>query len=353
MRGALIRTVIAFVLALTSLTTFNAPAAKAEPTWTKIYETITSQRGGGGTPEISYVSGFGKTGGAASAFISAGTSWDSIKIRMEMTRNGGSKYFAEAYFDKWAGATIADLQFPDYGNNLSLKKNVTNLVVTSDYTYNPTDYRGVKTGSYALGRIEFWPYNYSPVNTGLLPYGNDGLYDFDDRPDVCGNCYGSYQVHNLTDTQTIMAWNAHGAGTQDLGLGSQPGGHPDWTFAGAAEWNNTNFKVQVFVGTAVSASTINAPVASGAQVKSKATTLTATTSAAGKVTFYAGTKRIPGCIGKLTVNVSGTQTATCSYKPNTSGQLRYWAQLVPTSSSYTGSTSPVTVVQIGRRTGAR
>ena len=325
----------------------NPPAANAEPTWTKIYETVTSQRGGGATPEMTYVSGFGKTGGAASAFISAGTSWDSIKIRMEMTRNSNNtKYYAEVYFDKWSGAAITDLQFPDYGNNLNLKKNVTNLVVASDFS-------GVKTGSYALGRIEFWPYNYSPVNTGLAPFGNDSLYDFDDRPDICGNCYGSYQVHNLTDTQTIMAWNAHGAGTQDLGFGNSSTTHPDWTFAGNTEWKNTNFKVQVFVGTAISASTINAPVATGAQVKSMATTLTATTSVAGKVTFYSGTKRIPGCIGRLTASVSGTQTAICLYKPNTSGQLRYWAQLAPTSSSYTGSTSPVTVVQIGRRTGPR
>jgi hypothetical protein len=353
MRGALIRSVVAVVVALTSLITLNTPAAKAEPTWTKIYETVTSQRGGGGTPEISYALGFGKTGGAASAFISSGTSWDLIKIRMEMTRNGGSKYFAEAYFDKWSGATIADLQFPDYGNNLSLKKNVTNLVVTSDYTYNPTDLRGVKTGSYASGRIEFWPYNYSPGNTGLAPFGNDGLYDFDDRPDICGNCYGSYQVHNLTEAQTIMAWNQHAASTQDLGLGSQPSSHPDWTFAGAAEWNNTGFKVQVFVGTAVSASTINAPTVGGAQQKGKATTLTATTNVAGKVTFYFGTKRIPGCIGRLTTNVSGTQTATCTFKPPTSGQLRYSARLAPTSGSYTASTSTETTVQIGRRTGPR
>jgi hypothetical protein len=297
---------------------------------------------------MTYVSGYGKTGGAASAFIAAGTSWDSIKIRMEMTRvSNNTKYFAEAYFDKWSGATIADLQFPDYANALNLKKNVTNLVVTSDYT-------GVKSGSYALGRIEFWPYDYSPSNSGLVPYGDDARYDFDDQQSIIQNGYGSYQVHNLTDTQTIMAWNRHvSTGVQDLGLGSRSTNDPDWTFAGATEWNNTNFKVQVFVGTAVSASTINAPVASGAQVKSKATTLTATTSAAGKVTFYAGTKRIPGCIGIFTANVSGTQTATCLHKPNTSGQLRYWAQLVPTSSSYTGSTSPVTVVQIGRRTGAR
>jgi hypothetical protein len=353
MRGVGIRTAVAAVVALSSIIFINTPSAKANPTWTKIYETVTSQRGGGGTPEISYVSGFGKTGGAASAFIAAGTSWDLIKIRMEMTRNGGSKYFAEAYFDKWSGATIAELQFPDYGNNLNLKKNVTNLVVTSDYTYNPSDFRGVKTGNFASGRIEFWPYNYSPVNTGLAPFGNDSLYDFDDRPDVCGNCYGSYQVHNLTEGQTIMAWNQHAASTQDLGLGNSLSTHPDWTFAGSADWNNTGFKVQVFVGTAVTSSTINAPVATGAQVKSKATTLTATTSVAGKVTFYAGTKKIPGCVGRLTVDVSGTQTATCLYKPNTSGQLRYSARLVPTSGSITGSTSPVTTVQIGRRTGTR
>lgn len=297
---------------------------------------------------MTYTSGFGKTGGAASTFIAVGTSWDLIKIRMEMTRNSNNtKYYAEVYFDKWAGATISELQFPDYANNLNLKKNVTNIVVTSDYS-------AVKTGSYAQGRIEFWPYNYSPVNTGLAPFGNDSLYDWDDRPDVCGDCYGSYQVHNLTDIQTIMAWNRHGSGsTPDLGLGSRATDHPDWTFAGNAEWNTTNFKVQIFVGTSVSASSINAPVASGAQLKSKSTTLTATTSVAGKVTFFAGAKKIPGCIRRSTVDISGTPTATCNFRPNTSGRLQYSAQLFPTSNNFTGSTSPVTVVQIGRRTGLR
>ena len=349
MRGVGIRTAVAAVVALSSIIFINAPAAKAEPSWTKIYETVDPKRNGGSaSSSMTYVLGYGKSGGAASAFVTAGTSWDLIKIRMEMTRViGGNTYFAEAYFDKWAGATIADLQFPDYANTLNLKKNVTNLVVTSDYS-------GVKTGSYALGRIEFWPYNYGQGNTGLAPFGNDGLYDFDDTPAIGSEGYGSYQVHNLTDTQTIMAWNRHGYNqSQDFGLGSQPTGNSDWTFAYSAEWNSTNFKVQVFVGTAVTSSTINAPVATGAQVKSKATTLTATTSAAGKVTFYVGAKKIPGCVGRLTANVSGTQTATCLFKPNTSGQLRYSARLVPTSGSITGSTSPVTTVQIGRRTGTR
>ena len=327
----------------------NAPPAQATPTWTKIYETVTpNTSNASGTATMTYVSGFGKTGGAASTFIAAGTSWDSVKIRMEMTLvSNSTKYYAEIYFDKWAGATIADLQFPDSVNNLLLKQNLANLVVTSDYS-------GVRTGSYSLGRIEFWSHCYGTGNSGYAPYGNDSLYDWDDQPSGGSGCYGSYQVHNLTDTQTIMAWNRHGQGqTADLGLGSNPSSHPDWTFAGQSVWNQTNFKVQVFVGTAVSASSINAPVVTGAKLKSSTTILTASASVAGKVTFYFGSRKIPGCSSKLTIDVSGTQTATCNFKPSTSGPQSYSARLVPTSNSYTSSSSAGTTVQIGRRTGVR
>ena len=55
---------------------------------------------------MTYTSGFGKTGGVASSFIAAGTSWDLIKIRMEMNRiSNNQTYYAEVTFDKWAGAT--------------------------------------------------------------------------------------------------------------------------------------------------------------------------------------------------------------------------------------------------------
>ena len=234
-----------------------------------------------------------------------------------------------------------------FSKYLDFEKNLTNLVVTSDYS-------GVRTGSYTLGRIEFWSNCYGTGRYGDAPYGNNGLYDWDDAPDANLGCYGSYQVHNLTDTQTIMAWNRHGQGeTADLGLGSNPSGNPDWTFAGQSVWNQTNFKVQVFVGTAVSASSVNAPVVTGAKLKSSITTLTAAASVAGKVTFYFGSRKIPGCSSKLTIDVSGTQTATCNFKPSTSGPQSYSVRLVPTSNSYTSSSSAGTTVQIGRRTGVR
>ena len=341
-----------FTLALFLLVIFTGSSTapvQASPTWTKIYETISpNTSNSSGTATMTYVSNFGKTGGAASAFVTAGTTWDLIKIRMEMTLvSNSTKYFAEAYFDKWAGASIADLQFPDSENNLLLKQNLTNLVVTSDYS-------GVRTGSYGLGRIEFWSHCYGTGNSGLAPFGNDSLYDWDDLPSGGSGCYGSYQVHNLTDTQTIMAWNDHPQGrTADLGLGSSSTGNPDWTFGDQSVWNSTNFKVQVFVGTAVSASSVNAPVATGAKLKSSITTLTATASVAGRVTFYFGNRKIPGCSSRPTSNISGIQTATCNFKPNTSGLINYSARLVPTSSSFTNSQSTSTVVQIGRRTGVR
>ena len=337
------------LVALVPMLIVNSPAAKAAPTWTKIYETVTPNRTGTGAGSyMTYTNGFGKTGGAASAFVAAGTAWDLIKIRMEMTLNSNStKYYAEAYFDKWSDATIAGLILPDHLDTNVIQRNVTNLVVTSDYS-------GVLTGSFALGRLEIWPHNYLVNRGGLLPAGDNGTYDYDDTPSIVPDGHGSFQVHNATQGQTVMSWSMHRpSGAQDLGLGPGPADSPDWTSKGNVSWNTSGFKVQIFVGTSVTTSTINAPVVSGAQLKSKATTLTATTSTAGKVTFYAGTKRIPGCIGRLTVDVSGTQTATCSFKPNTSGQLKYSAQLVPTSGSITGSTSPVTVVQIGRRTGVR
>jgi len=324
------------------------PNANANPTWTKIYETTTPNRNNtSATSEMTYTAGFGKTGGAASSFIAAGTSWDLIKIRMEMNRiSNNQTYYAEVTFDKWAGATIAGLQFPDHVNALVNQRNVSNLVVTSDFS-------GVKTGSFALGRLEIWPYNYTQARSGLSPAGNAGTYDWDDTPAVGSDGHGSFQIHNLTDTQTIMAWNMHRPGTQELGFGSRSFGEPDWTFGGNAEWNTTNFKVQVFVGTAVSTSTVNAPVVSGARLKSVNTTLTATASTAGRVTFYVGSRKIPGCSSRLTTEVSGVQTATCNFRPNTSGSATYSARLVPTSSSISNSQSISTTVLIGRRTGLR
>jgi sialate O-acetylesterase len=43
------------------------------------------------------------------------------------------------------------------------------------------------------------------------------------------------QVHNYSARQTILALNHWNEGAKaDLGIGNQPQGNPDWTFAGNA-----------------------------------------------------------------------------------------------------------------------
>jgi hypothetical protein len=102
MRGSRISLALIATIALSHV---GSPPTQATPTWTKIYETVTSSRtNNSATSEMTYTSGFGKTGGAASSFVTAGTSWDQIKIRMELTRIVDNQtYYAEVSFDKWAG----------------------------------------------------------------------------------------------------------------------------------------------------------------------------------------------------------------------------------------------------------
>ena len=77
------------------------------------------------------------------------------------------------------------------------------------------------------------------------------------------------------------------------------------------------------------------------------TTLTATTSAAGKVAFYASGKVISGCQRK-----TATTTATCSWKPNRHGQVVLSAQLTPTD-SFSATSITTTKVNISPRTTPR
>ena len=90
----------------------------------------------------------------------------------------------------------------------------------------------VKTGKFAKGNIEFWPTNYSGGNSAGIP-GATNRYDFGDTPTKSGG-YGSMQVHNYLEKQTVFAFNDLNSGKEsDLGIGNNPDpkSHPDWTFS--------------------------------------------------------------------------------------------------------------------------
>jgi sialate O-acetylesterase len=95
--------------------------------------------------------------------------------------------------------------------------------------------KGIVNGTgLAGGNLEFWPYNYGPDNGANVPNASSEVFDFGDKMADEGN-YGSMQIHNHDAKQTVFALNNWNAGAHaDLGMGNQPAGNPDWTFAGNA-----------------------------------------------------------------------------------------------------------------------
>ena len=115
-------------------------------------------------------------------------------------------------------------RFQTYVENLSVASNVPE----------------VKTGNFAKGNIEFWPTNYGGNNAKNIP-GATGAFDFGDGPSDNGG-YGSMQVHNYLEKQTVFAFNNFQGGSRcDLGIGNwtkerfpAERGNPDWTFTRSA-----------------------------------------------------------------------------------------------------------------------
>jgi len=123
------------------------------------------------------------------------------------------------------GADLGRIGVPTDVSDTRFQQKVRNLVVASNVP-------GVTTSNAGDGFLEFWPSNYTPVNSTAIPGASDLLYDYGDQPGS-GMGTGSMQVHNLATRQTVFALNnwRRGGTYCDLGIGQAPKGHPDWTGA--------------------------------------------------------------------------------------------------------------------------
>jgi hypothetical protein len=120
---------------------------------------------------------------------------------------------------------------------------------------------GIVTGTKLTGgNMEFWPYNYDGANSAGVPNASDTAFDWGDNNANSSN-YGSMQLHNAEASQVLFGFNRWGGagGIADLGIGNDPVGNPDWTFAGNAS-SYTIKTLQVFV----LPTTASAPVLVGA-----------------------------------------------------------------------------------------
>jgi uncharacterized repeat protein (TIGR02543 family) len=219
---------------------------------TLVYQTTNPVRSNNA---IVYTSGYGRgVNDVASTLTNQGATFNRVRYRMEASYNGTLRY-ADVSFDKWQGATIAHLAVPDLasGNDRTIKQNVSNLSVESNWVAVSGVASGVTNGTGKSGRVELWPWNYGTATTGIVPAGNGSVYDNDDTATGLSN-YGSFQVHNLTDNQTVLAWNRHYDANPDIGFGNYLGtSDTDWTFARNTNFSIPTWKLQIYIDSMYSA----------------------------------------------------------------------------------------------------
>ncbi len=151
-----------------------------------------------------------------------------IAYFVQLVKADGQSEFVAVDMDAFTD-DIKKVGLPTVASGASFQCEVNNVKVTSNVP-------GIKNGFFEKGcNIEFFPGNYVPENKMGIPGASDEKFDFGDMIATTGVGYGSFQVHNYAEKQTLFAFNAwqNNAGA-DFGIGTNPDGNPDWTFTRSA-----------------------------------------------------------------------------------------------------------------------
>jgi len=87
---------------------------------------------------------------------------------------------------------------------------------------NVLNYAGVSRTGIA-GNLEFWSAAYEPANFAAVPNASNSSYDFGDKISDGTGKFGSFQVHDFNQMQTLLAyngWATSGFNAEDLGIGN-------------------------------------------------------------------------------------------------------------------------------------
>lgn len=157
--------------------------------------------------------------------------FDRVAYYLELVNADGTSRWVYVSVDAFTNVA-RELGLPhNVLNPVSQRRCVENLNIFSNVA-------GIQTGiSLDGGSLEMWPSNYTQARGGLFYAGNGGTYDWDDAGGTSDPGYGSFQVHRPIARQVLLAYNHWGTtdGTpDDVGIGNQSSGQPDYTFAGNA-----------------------------------------------------------------------------------------------------------------------
>lgn len=156
------------------------------------------------------------------------TAFTRVAYYLELQKTDGPLNYVWVSMDAFT-SDVNQIGVPTVASGVTFQQPVANMNVLSSVA-------GIVTGtSLTGGNLEFWPYNYDAFNAALVPNASDTAFDWGDNMATSGN-HGSMQVCNAEASQVLFGFNRWGgaSGIVDLGIGNNPNGEPDWTFAANA-----------------------------------------------------------------------------------------------------------------------
>ena len=150
-----------------------------------------------------------------------------VAYYLELSKADGSSDYIFVAMDPFT-QDINLIGVPDIDSKAKFQQKISNLLVKSNVA-------GIKNGIFAEGgNMELWGTNYGAPNAANVPGASSEAFDFGDQVADSGD-YGSMQIHNYAEKQTLFAFNHWVAGqSADLGIGNAPAANKDWTFAANA-----------------------------------------------------------------------------------------------------------------------
>ncbi len=328
-------------------------------------------------------------GGLIWKSTNSGTTWSSVGSTKNWyaisASDDGTKVFAAEwngliYSSSDSGATWNARTSSNLGwTSISSDSTGTRIYASSDNIYASTDSGVTWTSkSVSAGSCCFFVSTSSNGKNVFFGANGNGFYlstDYGssftrqtaitttsrDAPNVWG--YGSAMSRDGTQlvalslgdyvwlsNDTGTSWTKQANLTPDAWAGLPAITNDGRVVLGAADYNWWTYTAKTFYypGPAGGATSISISAAATSK-KRLATTLTATLSNPGTVTFYDNGRVISGCKSVLTI----TTTATCSWVPQIQGARYLSARLTPTDNNYYVSNSAVIPISISKRTTAR
>ena len=168
------------------------------------------------------------------SFFPATQAFDRIAYCLELQDSGTGYHWVYVSMDAFT-SDLSKIGVPTYDRGTTWQEIVNNMNVYASANAAVTTGTGISTGN-----IEFWFSNYSTANAISIPNASGSTYDFGDIITGTTAGYGSMQVHNHGESETVFALNNWGTNGRQpaLGIGNDPtptNNGIDWTFGDNAD----------------------------------------------------------------------------------------------------------------------